>query len=54
MGPEGLNHDKLIDQLIRPPRRIFEGFDWQRTDRLIPKGHAGKDKVLGERLAPRD
>lgn len=35
---------------IRPPRQVFVGFDWSRTERLIPTGAAGRHKVLGERL----
>lgn len=44
--------DKKIDELIRPPRPVFEGFDWTRTDRLVPTGAADRDKVLSERLQP--
>lgn len=39
-----------IDDLIKPPRPRFEGFDWSRTDRLAPTGAAGRDRLLGERF----
>lgn len=44
--------DTKIDDLIRPPRPIFTGFDWTRTDKLKPTGHADSHKIIGERLRP--
>lgn len=49
MGPEGLKDD-LIDQLIKPPRVLHQGFDWKRTDKLRPTGDAQRDRLVGERL----
>lgn len=37
---------------IRPPRQIFSGFDWSRTDKLKPTGDAERANVLAERLQP--
>lgn len=42
--------DEMIDALIQPPRRVFEGFDWSRTDKLKPQGKAEHDRLLAERF----
>lgn len=45
--------DDVIERLIKPPRKIFVGFDWSNTEKLKPTGDAEKHKILGERFAPK-
>lgn len=44
--------DDLIDQLIVPPRQVFVGGGWAKTEKLKPVGHAERDHVLAETLQP--
>lgn len=42
--------DEAIEELIKPPRVRFSGFDWNRADRLKPTGAAHTDKHVAARL----
>ena len=46
--------DDVIDTLIKPPVKKFEGFDWKRSGRLRPKGDADREKLVEERLRNRE
>lgn len=45
--------DDLIDTLIRPPRQLHVGFDWnQPASKLQPRGDAERHRLVAEGLRP--
>ena len=47
--------DEIIDELIKPPRVRFSGFDWnQPAHKLRPNGAGHNDKLIAERYAQRE
>lgn len=46
--------DEVIDKLIatKGAKPIYVGFDWSKTDKLIPTGEHLQDKLLAAKLTP--
>jgi len=48
-----MRKDKVIDTLIKPPRRIFEGGGWDKTERLARTGDAERERIVAEKYTPK-